>query len=314
VSRKVLITGGTGFVGSHLTKLLLESKDLEVHVTSFGPQTAKSLLPSVRVHQLDLSNFAATKQLLIQLKPDQIYHLAAIATTSNSFAQASQIFLNNARLQLNFFQAITELKSQARILVIGSADEYGLSQPGELPITEEHPLRPINPYAVSKIAQDLLAYAYGQAQRLNVIRVRPFNHIGPGQLDDFAVSAFAKQIALTEIGKQTEIYVGNLQAKRDFSDVEDVVWAYQLLMEKGKTGEVYNIGSGQSVSMQWVLDELLSLAKVKIEIKEDPARLRPSDIPEMVADISKITELGFTPQIPLKQSLARVLDYWREQV
>ncbi|MFH1966911.1 MAG: GDP-mannose 4,6-dehydratase [Patescibacteria group bacterium] len=314
MKQKVLITGGTGFVGNHLTELLLKSTELEIHATSFGSQISQVNLPASQVRQIDLTDFLATKQLLTQLQPDQIYHLAAITTASNSFAHASKILLNNVELQLNFFQVLTELKSQARILVVGSADEYGLSQPGELPITEEHPLRPINPYAVSKIAQDMLAYAYGQAQKLDVIRARPFNHIGPGQVGDFAVSAFAKQIALIEVGKQNELLVGNLKAKRDFSDVEDVVKAYQLLMSKGEPGQVYNIGSGQSVSMEWILNELIALAKVKIEVREDPARLRSSDTPEMVADISKITELGFKIQVPLKQSLARVLDYWRKQV
>jgi GDP-4-dehydro-6-deoxy-D-mannose reductase len=312
--KTVLITGGTGFVGTHLTRLLLQEMEIELHATSFGNDGKDALLPAEQIHKLDLTDYEATKLLLEKVKPDQVYHLASIATVGNSFEQATKILLNNVRLQLNFLQALTELNSKARVVFVGSADEYGLSKEGELPISENHPLRPVNPYAVSKICQDMLAIAYTNAKGLEIVRARPFNHIGAGQTVGFAVSDFARQIALVEAGKQQQILVGNLTAKRDFSDVLDVVKAYKLLMDKGEIGEVYNIGSGQSVTMQAVLDELIGLSKVKVVVKEDPQRLRPSDIPEMRADISKIGKLGYKPQIALTDSLSQVLEYWRKKI
>ena len=312
----ILITGGTGFVGSYLLEHFLDLGYTEIHLTSYGKYDPWFLnhLPKERIHRLDLTDQEATRALLSQVKPTQIYHLASLAATSTSFEKLKQVLDNNIKLQLSLLTAVKELGLNPRILVVGSADEYGLSKEDELPINEEHPFRPVNPYAVSKITQDMLAHVWAVAYGLKIVRVRPFAHIGPRQSDAFSISSFAKQIALIEKGKQASLKVGNLEAYRDFSDVRDVVAAYHLLMTRGKVGEVYNVGSGKKVKMQAVLNQLVQLAKVPIKIKVDPARLRPADIHVMVADIKKIKKLDWQPKIPLPASLKSVLNYWREVV
>ncbi len=312
----ILITGGTGFVGSHLLEHLLDLGYTEIHLTSYGEYDPWFLnhLSKERIHQLDLTNQVATKALLSQVKPTQIYHLASLAATSTSFDKLKQVLDNNIKLQLSLLTAVKELELDTKILVIGSADEYGLSKKEELPINEDHPFRPVNPYAVSKITQDMLAHVWTQAHKLKIVRVRPFAHIGPRQSDAFSVSSFAKQIALIEKGKQESLKVGNLEAYRDFSDVKDVVSAYHLLITQGEIGEVYNVGSGQKVKMQAVLDQLINLAQVPIKIEVDSNRLRPADIRVMVADIQKIKKLGWQPKIPLTVSLESVLNYWRKKL
>jgi GDP-4-dehydro-6-deoxy-D-mannose reductase len=181
-------------------------------------------------------------------------------------------------------------------------------------VDENHPLGPASPYAVSKVVQDLLSYSYYQSYDLNIIRARPFNHIGERQTKDFVVSAFSAQIAAIEQGKQTTIKVGNLASVRDFSDVKDVVLAYMLLMNKGKKGEVYNIGTGEGHAIKEVLDLLLELAKTKIKVVTDPTKMRPADVPVVIANADKIKKLGWEPKISLKETLKRILNYWRTNI
>jgi len=316
MKQTVLITGGSGFAGSHLLELLSQDKELAIHITTFGqlPEYLVGLLPSENVHQVDLTQTQATAQLIASLKPTQIYHLASFTATGSSFAQAEKILANNTLLQLNLLEAVRLHAPTARVLSICSADEYGLSLPEELPINEAHPFRPVNPYAVSKISQDMLAYVYATSYRLDIVRARPFNHIGERQTEAFAIATFAKQIAQIEAGQADKLKVGNLEAIRDFTDVKDMVKAYKLLMQRGQTGEVYNIGSGQGLSMKIILDNLISFSKQKIEIINDPEKMRPSDVKIMFADISKIMALGWRPEITLDETLKRVLDYWREQI
>jgi GDP-4-dehydro-6-deoxy-D-mannose reductase len=201
-------------------------------------------------------------------------------------------------------------------MVTGSSEQYGLVRPEDIPINEDTPFRPNNPYAVSKIAQDALALQYFLSYGQQTIRVRPFNHIGPGQTEHFVTAAFARQVALIEAGQQEPvIYVGNLQADRDFTDVRDMVRAYLLAVTRGEPGEVYNIGSGRGRPIQWVLDTLVAMSTVEVEVREDPARMRPSDIPSLVCDPSRFhTRTGWRPEIPLEQTLRDILDYWREHV
>jgi len=201
-------------------------------------------------------------------------------------------------------------------LVVGSADEYGMVRPEELPIDEDTPLRPHNPYAVSKVVQDMLGYQYFASHGLHVVRVRPFNHIGPRQSPAFVTAAFAKQIAEAEAGRNPPIVkVGNLEAKRDFTDVRDMVAAYHLALSKGEPGEVYNIGSGIARSIEEVLDILLAESKIELTVQEDPARLRPSEVPMVACDARKFRACtGWEPHIPLEESLRDTLDYWREEV
>lgn len=314
---KILITGGTGFAGSHLVELLTESlpKDV-VHVTyaTHIPEEMKNQLPAENFHSLDMTDFAATEKLLQNLQPTQIYHLASIATAAGSFEHAQEVMSNNVKLQLNLLEVVKTHLKDTRILIVGSADGYGVSlSDNEIPVTEEHPFRPVNPYGVSKITQELLAYAYAQSWKLDVVIVRPFNHIGERQVGDFAVPAFAQQIVAIEKGEQDSLKVGNLEATRDFTDVKDMVKAYQLVMEKGKTLEVYNIGSGKGVTMQHLLDVMRQKAQKDIPVEVDQARLRPLDIPVIIANNDKVSALGWQPSIPIEETIERVLAYWRAQ-
>lgn len=316
---KILITGGEGFVGSHLVEQLLANTKAELHLTTYSAKESyvRQLVSPDQIHQLDLTDQAATFELIRTLQPDQIYHLAALSAVGSSFGRVKVVLENNTQLQLNLLEAVRQFQPQARILVIGSAMEYDLTHSYEdfspKAITETYPLGPVSPYAISKSLQDFLGYSYAKSYQLDIIRVRPFNHIGERQNDEFVVPAFAKQLVAIERGEQQSLKVGNLEAIRDFTDVKDMVKAYQLLMEQGQTAEVYNIGSGQGQSIQQVLDLLIELSQAEVKIEQDQNRLRPSDVPIAIANPAKIKQLGWQPEIELKATLKRILDYWRSQ-
>ncbi len=308
---RALITGSGGFAGAHLADHLRAQPGLEVFGVVREPRAG---LPE-RTLVADLGDAEAVSRILRDVRPDFIYHLAAQAAVQLSWARPRETIVNNVVAQLNVFEAVLAADLRPRLLVVGSADEYGLVLPHELPIREDNPLRPNSPYAVSKVAQDLLGLQYFISHHLHVVRVRPFNHTGPGQSDLFAASSFARQIAEIEAGRREPILlVGNLEAKRDFTDVRDVVRAYHLLLERGVPGEVYNLGSGRSVTVRYVLELLLAHSRVEIEVHTDQARLRPSDNPELVCDCSKAAALGWQPAIPLERTVKDLLDYWRERV
>jgi GDP-4-dehydro-6-deoxy-D-mannose reductase len=311
----ILITGGTGFAGSHLVEALLEQGQANIHVTTAsGKETyLNRYLPADHFHQLDLTDANATTQLITSVQPDHVYHLAAYAAVGDSFEKTQEILHNNMVLQLSLLNAVKEHATDARVLVIGSAMEYDLAHLKSEAVDEHAPLGPISPYGVSKVLQDLLAYSYAQSYQLDIVRVRPFNHIGERQSPEFAVPAFAKQIVAIERGNQPILTVGNLEAIRDFTDVKDMVNAYIVLMNRGVTGEVYNVGSGQGHSMRSILDILIELAMVPISVEVDPQKLRPLDVSRAVADSSKIQQLGWQPTIDIHTTLARILEYWRQQ-
>ncbi|MBP7774186.1 GDP-mannose 4,6-dehydratase [Candidatus Woesebacteria bacterium] len=312
----ILVTGGSGFAGSHLLEHLITAGGSGLHATRFGTKEPLSPLveAAVQFHSIDLTDQNAVVTLIQQLRPTAVYHLAAFSFVGQSFQKGSSVLFNNIQLQINLLEAIKEFSPETRILVIGSAEEYGLSEPEEIPIQESHPLRPVNPYAVSKIAQDLLAYSYAVSYDLDIVRVRPFNHIGERQTSDFAVPAFAEQIVAIERGSLRELRVGDLSGVRDFTAVEDMAAAYSIVMQHGKKGEVYNIGSGRGVSMQEIVDLLISYAQVPIKVVVDPTRFRPLDIPTIIANNERIRSLGWEPTISLETSLQKVLNYWRNRV
>lgn len=318
--KKVIITGISGFAGSHLAEHLLKKGDYEIggtYLSSKSLKNLKALENKIDLERIDLAKADGIKSFIKSFKPDLIFHLAALAPPGDSFNDPTYTITNNITAQVNVLEAvrIAELKD-TRILVVSSAEVYGMVKKEDLPIDEDTSFRPTNPYAVSKIAQDFLGLQYFLSYGLGIVRVRPFNHIGPRQSPRLVVAAFAKRIAEIEKGKAPpRLPVGNLEARRDFTDVRDTVRAYSLIIENGRAGEVYNLGSGRSQRIEDILQKLLSFAKVKIEVVSDPSLFRPVDTPELVCDNQKIREvIDWKPQIPLDQTLKETLDYWREIV
>jgi GDP-4-dehydro-6-deoxy-D-mannose reductase len=317
---RILITGITGFAGSHLAEYALSlGGDIEVvGIRRWRSRTENidHFVDQVTMCECDLRDASSVKKLIADKMPDRIFHLAAQSYVPTSWVAPSETLTTNILGQLHIFEALRETGCGARIQIAGSSEEYGMVYPEETPITEDNPLRPLSPYAVSKVAQDTLAYQYFMSYGTPVIRTRGFNHTGPRRGDVFVTSNFALQIALIEAGKQEPIImVGNLEAQRDFTDVRDTVRAYWLTLEHGEPGEVYNIASGKAWRIREVLDLLLSHSSVEIEVQEDPERLRPSDVPLLLGDNSRMREAtGWQPEIPFEQTTKDLLDYWRERV
>ncbi|NIN66417.1 MAG: NAD-dependent epimerase/dehydratase family protein [Anaerolineae bacterium] len=315
---RALITGVTGFAGSHLAEYLIAHTDLEVLGTdiSSNDRNIAHIKRDIEFVLGDISQPEVASDVLTKTKPDYIFHLAAQAFVPVSWRDPWQTLANNIRAQLNMLQALLESGARPRILIVGSADEYGLIAPDELPITEATPLRPYSPYAVSKIAQDMLGYQYYASHNLPIVRVRPFNHIGARQSPAFVTSDFARQIAEIEAGShEAKLKVGNLDARRDFTDVRDMVRAYHLALEHGEAGDVYNLGAEKAYSIREVLDMLLGMSGVEIDVERDEGRFRPSDVPIVICDCSKFREqTGWRATIDLQESLLDVLNYWRKRI
>jgi len=315
---KALITGVTGFVGSHLAELLL-AKGFEVCGTlrwRSPVDNIRHIIDSVDLVECDLRDATSVKEALGHARPDYVFHLAAQSFVPTSWRAPAETLTTNIVGQVHLLEAVRALGLKPRIQIAGSSEEYGLVREDEVPMTEENPLRPLSPYAVSKVAQDLLGYQYSRSYGLDIIRTRGFNHTGPRRGDVFAESSFALQIAEIEAGKREPVLkVGNLEAKRDYTDVRDMVKAYLLALEKGEPGEVYNVCSGKAHPIQYILDTLLSFSDVKIEVVQDPARLRPSDVMVLCGDSTKFRkQTGWSPIIPLEQTLRDLLDYWRTNI
>ncbi len=311
---RILITGINGFVGGYLAEALLATD--QHTIWGLARQAAKvGYIGPVTYVAADLRYPAEVMAAIERVQPEVIYHLAGQANVPRSFIDPAGTLETNVIGQSNLFQALIALKQDPLILVAGSNEIYGAVLPSELPLTEETPLRPANPYAVSKAAQDLLAQQYFISHRLRTIRLRPFNHIGPRQSEAFVVASFAAQIARIEAGLQEPlIRVGNLDAERDFTDVRDMVNAYLLAAERAEPGQAYNIGSGRATRIQQILDTLCNLSSAAITIEHDPARMRPSDVPSVVCDLSRFrAATGWKPQYTLQQTLSDILQFWRER-
>jgi len=314
---RALITGSGGFAGGHLAEYLLEQTDWEVAGLDLveGRSAAWRSRMILRVGDI-LTDLPQLQSFFAEVHPDYVFHLAAQAFVPSSWADPWSTLANNIRGQLNVLLSAIGLAKMPRVLVIGSAEEYGAVTAAELPIGENTPLRPTSPYAVSKVAQDALGYQYFASHKLPVVRVRPFNHIGPGQSPAFVTSDFAKQIAEAEVGlREPVLRVGNLEGRRDFSDVRDIVRGYWLALTLGEPGHVYNLGAERSYSVRQVLDILLSMSRVRLSVEQDPKRLRPADIPDLVADCSQFrSRTGWKTTISIEQSLADILEYWRSHL
>jgi len=322
---KVLITGITGFVGSHLAEYCLTKPDVKVYGTVFSAthrlesefENVKHIKDKIELLECNLMNRVSVQRVLSQVKPDVIFHLAAQSFVPLSWKSPEDTLVTNIIAELNIFETVRELGINPVIQIAGSSEEYGLVHENEVPIKETNVLRPLSPYGVSKVGQDTLASQYFHSYGLKTVITRAFNHEGPRRGEQFVTATFAKQIVEVEKGKRDPvIYVGNLDAKRDYSDVRDIVKAYWLAIEKCNHGEPYNICSEKTMTIREVLDMLLKMSTVKnIEVKQDPDRMRPSDVMVLLGDCTKFKEkTGWKPEIPFEKTLEDTLNYWREKL
>lgn len=316
----ILITGITGFTGSHLAEYMIKQPDVKVFGTIRGRHRQLEFINHIKnklaLLECDLTDTNSVTQTIEDSQPDMIFHLAAQSFVPTSWRAPQETFNSNVIGTLNLLEVVRKSKFEPKILITGSSEEYGLVHPDEVPIKETNQLRPLSPYAVSKVAQDLLGYQYHQNYGMKIVRTRSFNLIGPRSGAKIVSADFARQVVEIEKGiKDPIIYVGNLTAERDFVDVRDVVRAYNLALQKCKHGEVYNICSEKTIKIKYILDTFLKLSKKKIELKEDPTRMRPSDVQLLYGDCSKFKkETGWKPEYDIDTSLRDVLNYWREVV
>lgn len=320
---RALITGVTGFAGSHLADFLLaEHPEVEIygtyrwrsrrdnieHLTEQGGE-------KLHLVECELRDPSSVRWAVETARPDVVFHLAAQSFVPSSWSAPGDTVLSNLNGQINLFEAIRALDLDPVVQIACSSEQYGMVLPEETPIKETNPLRPLSPYAVSKVGQDFLGYQYFMSYGLKVVRTRGFNHTGPRRGDVFVTSNFARQVARIELGLAPPlIRVGNLDAVRDFTDVRDMVRAYWLAVTEARPGEVYNVATGRGMSIRELLDQLLALSRVEVKVETDPARLRPSDVQILIGDASKFrADTGWEPQIPFAQTLEDTLDFWRER-
>ncbi len=314
--KKALITGAAGFVGSHLAEHLINN-NIEVTALTHPKHSTENLKvieKKIKKFEIDLLKKGSYKNIDFN-HFDYLFHLAAFSSPAQSFSDPQQIIKNNVFSQINLLQEIVRQKSKVKILIVGSSEEYGNVGKKYLPVNEQTPLAPISPYAVSKVAQDLLGYQFFLNNKLNIIRVRPFNHIGPRQSTSFVVPAFASQIANIERKGAGKISVGNLNTWRDFTDVRDIVKAYLLALDKGTIGEVYNLGSGKAVRIADILSKLISLSSANIHVSHDSTLERKGEIIKIYCDFSKFrNDTGWEPVISLNKTLFDTIEYERNKL
>jgi len=312
--KNILLTGAGGFVGTYLIKELQQNPENKIFACVYkSTSDVTRLLPTEQILEGDLTDFAFTMDLMKRVQPDIIYHLAALSVVSNSPENAIKILNNNTAISYNVFEAVRQVMPSCRVVAICSANVYGAVEDTTKPLDESTPLRPLNPYAISKVTQEMLALQYHLAYGLNTVILRPFNHTGPGQTTDFVIPRLAQQFAAIEQVKQPpSIEVGNLNSVRDFTDVRDMVKAYVLASQTGVSGQIYNIGSGTGYTIQEILEILQSLSTVKVEIKVNESLVRSADVPVLVANADKfMAATGWKPQISLKTTILDILNQYR---
>ena len=300
---KALITGSLGFVGQYLREELERN----------GYDTVGlDIRPGEKTLQADLLDEEQTTSALRETRPDILIHLAGQANVAKSWKIPQKTFEINVIAAINLMEAVREATPQAHLVLVGSSDEYGLLGTAGVSVSETMPPNPRTPYAVSKLAQEQIAGVYARAYGLNICMTRSFNHGGAGQQEGFLIPDFASGIVRVEKGLQPCLRVGNLDSRRDFTHVRDVVRAYRLLAEKGRPGEIYNVGSGTTYSAREILDKLLALSDTDIPVKQDPEKMRPSDTPVICCNHEKLTQdTGWEPELGLNQILRDVLAEWR---
>ncbi len=319
MGERIIVTGASGFVGGHLLEFLLRNTDAQVFAAKRRRSDAVLIENRDRVQwvEMDVTDAHNVLSTIKVIRPTHIFHLAAQSFVPTSWKSPVETMTINAIGTVNILEAVKTLELETKIQIAGSSEEYGYVEPDELPITEANPLRPLSPYAVSKVAADLSGQQYHSSYGLNVLITRAFNHTGPGRGEVFVESNFCKQIAAIEQRRQAPVIsVGNLDAKRDFSDARDIVRAYWLALERGRSGEVYNICSGAMWSIRQVLDSMLSLSSAEeIRIESDPERMRPSDVLLLLGDCSKFRRAtGWKPEIPAERTWRDLLNYWRDRM
>jgi GDP-4-dehydro-6-deoxy-D-mannose reductase len=315
---RILVTGATGFAGGHLIEALLSRGDdcvVGLSRQADWPDVWTHLAGRVELRECDVCGGAALEAILREVQPERIYHLAGYADVGRSFQEPEAAWAGNLTATRSLYDAVARWGGQPRILFVGSGLVYGESESAALDCEENCLLLPDNPYAASKAAADLASYQYTRHPRLDIVRVRPFNHIGPRQSPRFAVSSFARQLVAIERGRQPPVLeTGNLQPQRDLTDVRDMVAAYMLLMERGRTGEAYNVGCGQTRTMQGVLDRLVALSGVAVEVRQKASLVRATDLTVIRVNADKLRrETGWAPRFTLDQTLTDTLAYWRQQ-
>lgn len=343
---RALITGITGMAGSHLAEFCLRQPGVEVFGTYRWRSRLDNLADLERAGRInfvagggglvdfaklraavdresaadkanllvgDITDASSMRRLMAAVRPDLVFHLAALSFVPGSWNAPAETFYVNTIGQVNLFEAIREAGLDPLVQIAGSSEEYGLVLENEVPMKETNPFRPLSPYAVSKVGQELLAYQYYRSHGLKTVVTRGFNHTGPRRGEVFVTSSFAKQIVEIEKGLRPPVVeVGDLSSKRDWTDVRDIVRGYWIALEKGQPGEVYNLGSGTCRTIGEMLDILLTNSTAHVEVRQDPSRLRPSDVKILWADTTKFREqTGWVPEIPFEQTMRDLLDYWR---
>jgi GDP-4-dehydro-6-deoxy-D-mannose reductase len=314
---RILITGIAGFAGSHLAELLV-GRGNEVFGTCLACESRvnlRAIIRRVHLSNCDVTDFSQLARLVKRVGPDQIYHLAALTSVGWSFSHPLETINTNLWGTLNLLEIARNQKKRIKILVVGSSDVYGRVRPRDVPIPEDKSLRPVSPYGASKAACDLLAHQYFESYGVHVIRARAFNHTGPRQNTGFVVPDFASQIARIESERLPPVLkVGDLSARRDISDVRDVVRAYAALMARGKPGEAYNICSGKAYKIDHLLRILLSLSRERIKVQSDKGKNRPAEIPLLLGNNLRLKKAtGWKPKIPLEKTLKDTLNFWRQR-
>lgn len=307
---RALITGGCGFAGLHLYDLLTSEDWVVTLLDARKPDGVK--IPNGRYREVDVRSKDALKKALEEFRPHVVYHLAGISYVPAAEQDKARALEVNLVGGLNLFEALRQSAPEARVVVISSSEVFGRVRPEDTPLNEESKVRPATFYAFTKAALESAAF-HAASIGLKVVVLRPFNHIGPRQSEIFVSSAFARQVAEAESGKRPPmIQVGNLEAVRDFTDVDDMVHAYLLAGCRKLTHDLYNLCSGRGVKIRELLDILLDLSRIKIRVEVDPARMRPSDVPVLIGDNRRFSqETGWQPKFPLQDSLKRILEYWR---
>lgn len=312
---RVLITGVAGFAGSHLAEFLIQKKQ-KIYGTCLACEPLDNIAhikKKINLTECDITDFDSLSKLINRIKPDQIYHLAAFSSVGESFARPLEVVGVNVRGTLYLLEILRNMKKKIKLLVVSSADIYGKVKKRDMPIKETHNLNPVSPYGSSKACADLLAYQYFHSYGVFVIRARSFNHTGPRQRLGFVVPDFASQVAKIDLGtSKPEMEVGDLNAKRDLSDVRDVVRAYHLLLEKARPGEAYNVCSGKAYKIETLLNTLLRFSSRKIKIRRK-GKGRPTEIPILLGDNSKMKGVGWKPEISISKTLKDTLNFWKEK-